>query len=160
MQILENANWAPTHKRTEPWRFSVFSGNGLQKLADFQAGLYEQVAKKRGDYNEIVHGKMGKNPLKCSHVISIGMARNELVPEVEEIASVAAAVQNMKLTAHANGVGCYWGSGGITYMEEAKEFFNLGTADKLLGFLYMGLPESSQNQGNRTPIEDKTTWYD
>ena len=23
-QMLENANWAPTHKFTEPWRFTVF----------------------------------------------------------------------------------------------------------------------------------------
>ncbi|MDZ7605565.1 MAG: nitroreductase family protein [Cyclobacteriaceae bacterium] len=23
-QMLENANWAPTHKNTEPWRFKVY----------------------------------------------------------------------------------------------------------------------------------------
>ena len=23
-KILEAANWAPTHKKTEPWRFKVF----------------------------------------------------------------------------------------------------------------------------------------
>ena len=23
-KILEVANWAPTHKKTEPWRFKVF----------------------------------------------------------------------------------------------------------------------------------------
>ncbi|AZQ61797.1 nitroreductase [Flammeovirga pectinis] len=28
--ILENANWAPNHGMTEPWRFFVFSGKGLQ----------------------------------------------------------------------------------------------------------------------------------
>ena len=28
-QMLENANWAPTHKLTEPWRFTVFTGDGL-----------------------------------------------------------------------------------------------------------------------------------
>ena len=28
-QILKNANWAPTHKLTEPWRFNVFTGPGL-----------------------------------------------------------------------------------------------------------------------------------
>lgn len=34
-QMLENANWAPTHKLTEPWRFVVFTGTGIQRLADF-----------------------------------------------------------------------------------------------------------------------------
>ncbi len=33
-QALENANWAPNHKFTEAWRFTVFTGNGLQKLAE------------------------------------------------------------------------------------------------------------------------------
>lgn len=26
-QMLENANWAPTHKMTEPWRFIVYTGD-------------------------------------------------------------------------------------------------------------------------------------
>lgn len=32
-ELLENANWAPTHKLTEPWRFVVFSGEGLKKIS-------------------------------------------------------------------------------------------------------------------------------
>lgn len=31
-QMLEAANWAPTHGRTEPWRFVVLSGEGLQEM--------------------------------------------------------------------------------------------------------------------------------
>ena len=33
MKMLELADRAPTHKRTEPWRFTVFTGEGLKKLA-------------------------------------------------------------------------------------------------------------------------------
>ncbi|MBP85090.1 MAG: hypothetical protein CMO61_14710, partial [Verrucomicrobiales bacterium] len=33
--ILENANRAPTHGMTEPWRFFVFAQEGRQRLADF-----------------------------------------------------------------------------------------------------------------------------
>ena len=36
-QMLENARWAPTHARTEPWHFTVFTANGLRKFADFQS---------------------------------------------------------------------------------------------------------------------------
>lgn len=42
-QILENANWAPNHGLTQPWRYQVFSGLGLEKLANFQANLYQQM---------------------------------------------------------------------------------------------------------------------
>ena len=43
-EALENANWAPNHKFTEPWRFTVFTGNGLQKLAEQQADIYKKYA--------------------------------------------------------------------------------------------------------------------
>lgn len=33
-QILENANRAPNHKQTEPWRFTVFAGDGLKVLRE------------------------------------------------------------------------------------------------------------------------------
>jgi nitroreductase len=51
-QMLENANWAPTHKLTEPWRFVVFTGDGLKKLAAFQSELYKQVTQAKGSFNE------------------------------------------------------------------------------------------------------------
>ena len=31
-EMLENANWAPTHKLTQPWRFIVYTGEGLKKI--------------------------------------------------------------------------------------------------------------------------------
>ena len=34
-QILENASWAPTHGLTQPWRFKIFTDDGLKKLANF-----------------------------------------------------------------------------------------------------------------------------
>lgn len=32
LSILEAANAAPTHKRTQPWRFVIFRKEGLQRL--------------------------------------------------------------------------------------------------------------------------------
>lgn len=158
-QILENANWAPTHGKTEPWRFVVFTGNGLKTLADFQAELYKE--KNQGEqFNEATYNKLLENPLKASHIIAIGMKRQESgkIPEIEEIESVACAVQNMYLTATAYGVGAYWGSGGITYYEEAKSFFGLEPQDKLLGFFYLGHIAKAAAEGKRNPVQNKTKW--
>lgn len=159
--MLANANWAPTHKLTEPWRFVVFQKEGLQKLAKFQSELYKELSTKAGNFDESKFQKLATNPLLASHIIAIGMKRNEkeLVPEIEEISAVACAVQNMYLTATAYGVGCYWGSGGITYKAEANAFFSLGPNDKLLGFMYIGnLKSDKWPVGKRTPFEDKVTW--
>ena len=159
-QMLENANWAPTHALTEPWRFSVFTGNGLQQLADFQAELYRKKTKAEGTYSESKYLKLQEKPLQCSHIISICMQRDpkEKIPEVEEVEAVACAVQNMYLTAAAYGVGCYWGSGGVTYYPEANDFFGLDPKDKLLGFLYIGMP-GKWPAGKRNPIADKVKWF-
>jgi nitroreductase len=159
-QLLENANWAPTHGRTEPWRFTVFSGAGLQKLADFQAALYQEYAGSK--FDETKYRKLQETPLLASHVISIGMKRdpNGRIPEIEEIEAVACAVQNMHLTATAYGLGAYWTSGGVTNYEQAKTFFNLGENDKLLGFFYIGYIAKPAAAGTRKPIVDKVVWVE
>ena len=161
-EILENANWAPNHKLSEPWRFTVFSGEGLQKLGDFMADLYKKSTSEKGVFNKNKFEMLKNKPCLASHVISIGMKRDEKerLPEIEEVEAVACAVQNMCLTATAYGVGSYWGSGGITYFEEAKPFFGLGPKDKLLGFMFLGYPKSDWPEGKRKPIGDKVSWVE
>lgn len=161
-EILENANWAPTHKLSEPWRFSVFSGEGLKKLGDFMSDLYKETATKKGFFNEGKFETLKNKSCLASHVISIGMKRDEKerLPEIEEVEAVACAVQNICLTAAAYGVGSYWGSGGITYFEDAKPFFGLEPKDKLLGFVFLGYPKSDWPEGKRNPIGEKVTWVD
>ena len=73
LEILENANWAPNHKLTEPWRFNVFSGKGLNTYAAYQAKDYYDNFYGTEKFLEKKHHKLLNNPLKCSHIISIGM---------------------------------------------------------------------------------------
>lgn len=157
-QMLENANWAPTHKLTEPWRFTVFTGNGLKTFANLQASVYKNTAG--ANFREENYQKLLATPLLASHVISIGMKRHadKNIPEMEEIAAVACAVQNMHLTASAYNVGCYWTTGGVTFNEAAKPFFDLDTADKLMGFFYVGVIAVPSPAGKRGAIEEKVKW--
>lgn len=161
-QMLINANWAPTHKLTEPWRFVVFTGNGIRKLAEFQSSLYKAVTTANGTYKEDRYENLLTKPMLSSHIIAVGMKRDEKksLPEVEEIGAVFCAVQNMYLTACAYGVGCYLSTGGITFYEEAKEFFGLGADDKLLGFMHVGMPKGPVPPGRRRPVEEKVKWID
>jgi nitroreductase len=160
MQLLKNANWAPTHKFTEPWRFVVFSGEGLKKLAVFQAQCYQEVTAVKGTFDEGKYQSLLTKPMESSHIISVGMKRDEKksIPELEEIGAVFCAAQNIMLTAAAYKVGCYLSTGGITFFEEAKPFFDLGKEDKLLGFLHLGIQRDPVPAGRRRPIEEKVKW--
>jgi nitroreductase len=157
-EILENATWAPNHGHTEPWHFVVFSGKGLNTLADFQSQLYKAGAGER--FKEATYQKLQKNPLLASHVIALCMKRdpNKKHPEIEEVEAVACAVQNIYLSVTAYGLGGYWTTGGITYNAEAKSFFGLGEEDKLLGFFYLGYIAVPPVQSKRKPLQDKVVW--
>jgi nitroreductase len=156
--ILINAGWAPNHGKTEPWHFTVFTGAGLQKLADFQSTLYKDTAGEK--FKEITWTKLRENPLKASHIVAICMKRTvtKNIPEVEDIAAVSCAVQNMYLSVTAYGIGGYWTTGGITYNEKAKPFFNLGEQDRLMGFFYIGHIAVPSAGALRAPLSEKTTW--
>ena len=157
-QLLENANWAPNHKHTEPWRFTVFSGAGLQKFADFQADVYKRTAGEK--FKEDKWLKLQRTPLLCSHIIALGMKRTPEanIPEMEELAAVSCAVQNIYLSTTAYGIGGYLGTGGVTFVEEAKSFFGLGEKDKLMGFFYLGFVQTPSPKSRRGAVEEKTTW--
>ena len=158
-QILENSNWAPNHGLTQPWRYKVFSGSGLNKLAEFQAELYQKNTPLEKFKSE-KYERMKTNILKSSHIIVICMKRqeSEKILEVEEVEAVACSVQNMALTAAAYEICSFWGSGGVTYTQELKEFLGLGEKDKCLGYLYLGYSDNPTQKSRRESIQSKVEW--
>ncbi len=156
-KILEAANWAPNHKKTEPWRFKVLQGNSKEALGTFLANKYQEVEAKP---KKLKIKKLLDNPSKAAAVIAICMQRdpNESLPEWEEVAATAMAVQNMWLCCTEMGIGSYWSSPGlIKYMDV---FFDLNEGEKCLGFFYMGYYDEAPETGVRQPIEDKVVWLE
>lgn len=159
-EILSAANWAPTHGYTEPWRFSIFSEDGLATLGNFYADL-DQPDKDAEGFNQMRYDRFRNRPLKCSHAIGIGMQRgnNPKVPEIEEICSVAMAVQNMWLTTTAMGYACYWSTGSLAFTDAMRDFFGWGPESRSLGLFYIGKPAIANPKGRRlSDIDSKTRW--
>ncbi len=155
--VLENANWAPTHRLTEPWRFQVFTGQALERLGQYMADFYKANTPTER-FSEEVYQKNKENPMRAGAVIAICMQRDaeERVPEWEEIASVACAVQNMWLTCTAHGIGSYWST--PTAALKANDFLQLKEGERCLGLFYMGYHDMPEIPGKRTPITNKVVW--
>ncbi len=155
--ILEAANWAPTHKRTEPWRFKVVRGEARERLGVFLSETYLQTEKKP---KNIKAKKLLQKPMQSEAVILICMQRDpeQRIPEWEEIASTAMAVQNMWLMCTELGIGCYWSSPAL--ISHMDGFTVLQDGEKCLGLFYLGYYDEILPEGERTPVGEKVSWID
>lgn len=157
--ILENANWAPTHKRTEPWRFKIFhSLESRKRFTEFIARDYTTTTPVES-FSEIKRNENSEKPLIAACTIAICMQRDpaQSIPEWEEIAAVACAVQNMWLSCTALGLGCYWATPG--FISRIGTFLELEEGCKCLGLFYMGhLKPGAVSPAIRKPISSKITW--
>ena len=157
-QILESANYAPTHKLTEPWRFIVFRNEGKTKLGNELARLYKETTPAH-QFLQKKYDSIIEKAAQSSCVITLNLQLNsDKVPEWEELAALACAVQNMALTAEALKVGAYWSSPGM--IADLKEYLNLGETEKCFGLFYMGYHNEAPRAAKRTPIEEKIKWVE
>ena len=155
--ILEAANWAPTHKRTEPWRFKVVQGDARERLGIFLSEKYLETEKKP---KNIKARKLLEKPMQAAAVILICMQRDpeRRVPEWEEIAATAMAVQNMWLMCTELEIGCYWSSPAL--ISHIGGFTTLQEGEKCLGLFYLGRYDNDLPEGKRTPLYEKVSWID
>ncbi len=161
--MLENANWAPTHGLTEPWRFKIYRGAARHALADALGDLYERLVppekQKPGKAD-----KLREMPRLAPVVMLIWMQRQEIrkIAEIEEIEAVACAVQSMMLTATARGLGTFWSTPPFVYDPEMNAWLGIGPEDRCLGLLYVGHPAQPDQwpKGRRRSIDEKVEWID
>ena len=154
-RLLHAANQAPTHRRTEPWRFKVLQGASQQRLGEFlrQKYLESDPAPKKFKARKLL-----ENPVKAGAIIAICMQRDpeQRLPEWEEVAATAMAVQNMWLCATEFGLGAYWSSPGL--IRHMGEFFDLAAGERCLGFFYLGYYDVPVEPVPRGPVAEKAVW--
>jgi nitroreductase len=161
-ELLENANWAPSHGLTEPWRFIIFQGASRKSLANTLQGLYKEHTSP-DDFRPGKVDQLGQRPMEAPMVIAIAMRRGDRpkIPEIEEIEAVACAVQNMHLSATSQGLGAFWSTPGVLQTGGMLSFLGLRDIDRCLGLLYLGWPKvgTTWPQGKRKPVAQKVQWF-
>ncbi|RZK50235.1 MAG: nitroreductase [Pedobacter sp.] len=157
-EILNSANYAPTHKKTEPWRFVVLRGDAKIRLGQTLARLYKE--KVHPDlFLEKKYTSFSIKAEQAGCIIAICVQYHpEKLPAWEEVAAVAAAVQNMALTATALGVGSYWSSPPL--ISALPDFLELSENQECIGLFYMGYHEQTELPVKRGDISLKVKWWD
>jgi nitroreductase len=162
-KMLDAARRAPNHFNTEPWHFTVLTGEGRNKLGKVYGTLNQQKLENPDQAALDTAMKKGIAKAKRSPVvivISIEPSDQPKVKKVEEIAATACAVENMWLTAHALGLGAIWRTGDPSYTDLMKQSFGVSEGGLVLGYLYVGYPEPglTPKAPKRKSVDEISTW--
>jgi len=160
-KLLSAAVQAPNHYNVHPWRFIVLTGKGREHLGEVMA---QSLLEKNPDLPPGAQAKIAEKekekPLRAPLLIAVGVDNpsEAKVVEVENIAAVSAAIQNLLLAAHAEGLGAKWRTGNPATDAKVKKFLGLEPDQHLIGFLYIGYPEAEPMMKERPSFEDRTVW--
>ncbi len=158
-KLLHAAVQAPNHYRVRPWRFVVLTGKSRQALGEVMA---QSLKQHHLDVPEAGLEKERLKPLRAPVVIAVGVDKSAdpRVLEIENICSVAAAVENILVAAHAQGLGAMWRTGPAARDPQVKQFLGFDLDQLVLGFVYIGYPDPEVPFVERPSYEDRTVWMD
>ncbi|WP_157448397.1 nitroreductase family protein [Deinococcus geothermalis] len=161
LTLLEAANWAPSHGRTEPWRFVVFTGEGRRQLADTLAMSLARLKGAAQPDPEVQRAQRERQNLAPVWIaVAAEPAEQPRMPLHEEQWAVACAVQTLMLTARALGIASKWITNAASLHPHTREALGFGEQVSMMGLVYLGYPQGEWPVGERRSIEDKVRWVE
>ncbi len=156
-RLIEAAFAAPIGTRDECRSFIVLTGEAKERLVAEVlepglarlAGLLDDCAAR----DTVRYTQALLPPLRQAPVVIA--AYMDLIDRDESLAlpTVAAAVENLLLAAHAEGLGACWTTGSLYLAEDIREY--LGLYDKqLVALIPLGYPAQSPERSPRAPRVD------
>jgi nitroreductase len=133
-QLCELASWAPNHKRTWPWRFTLVTDAARARLGEViadamhaQGDVPEKVAKARTKY------------LRTPAALIVGSAAGDSeLRTAENRDAVAAGVQTLMLGATSLGMATYWGSCPKGANDAVAGFAGFDSGTHVSAIIYLG----------------------
>lgn len=155
-RMLEAAAAAPDHGRLRPWRFLLVQGEARRALGELFA---RALAGEQPDLDPAELDRQREAPLRAPLIVvavAVLDPRHPKIPEIEQLAAAAAAVQNLLLAAHAQGFAAKWATGRPAHSAAVRAALGLAPDDRILGVLYLGSPEGGGLPPiDRAPPEDR-----
>lgn len=166
--ILETAKWAPSAHNAQPWRFFIIQKQEMrEKLARemavcFQAdllkdGVPETAAEERA---RVSINRFSRAPIII--LACIDMGRMDRYPDVfrqkaeETMAtqSLAAAIQNLLLSASAMGLGACWFCAPLFCPDVVKRIIAIPETVIPQGLITLGYPDENPSAPPRLSLDE------
>ena len=134
-----------------PWRFHCLTGPGCRRLMSYVLtldGLVDKLAALLAAADGLILATWLPDP--PTSPLSPESLFEPTRRNMEHVAGVAAAVQNILLAATARGVPTYWGSGGVLRRPEVAQRLGISADEVLLGAVFL-FPEPDEARGEVKP---------
>lgn len=175
-RIIEAATWAPSGFNKQPWKFIVIRQRAMieRMVAEVRLKL-EEIAKWPGakgnpksvmamfnGFTVFKQAPVAIAVLTCEYVAPMDkiLAKEKLTFEekfrlraLPGLQSVAAAIQNMLLTATAMGYGTCWGTGCLIASEGIEKILKAGDDWHLVAIVPVGIAKVTPKPPKRKAVD-------
>ena len=147
--------WAQNHRLTEPWRFTILGPETHRRLAEAFAEAQAALAGADGDHarrDKLRADALGKILAKPC-VVAISQKLGPPTQRQEDYGAISCAIQNIQLSAWAEGLGMQWSSGKIIELPQTYEVTGIVAGqESIVGLLFFGYPASIPPAQPRQPL--------
>ncbi len=151
-RLIRCALTAPDHALLRPSRFLVIEGEQRVQLG---CTWREIVARENPDMSAEQLERASRLPLRAPMLIAGISAHRDhpKVPAIEQSLSTGVALGYLLLALQAEGFGGMWRTGDMAYHPEMHRALGLAENEQVLGFLYVGTPQSRKESAPRPDPE-------
>lgn len=171
-RLLTAAVWAPSAHNRQPWRFVVLTeAPPKERLARAMSAKLRADRLADGDPPEVVeqdatrsYARITEAPVVILACLTLAemdkysdnhRARAEYLMAVQ---SVAMALQNLLLAAHAEALGACWMCAPLFCPDVVRVALSLPADWEAQGLITLGYPASSGKPAQRKPLMDVNLW--
>jgi nitroreductase len=157
LSLLEATRWAPNHRLAEPWRFVVVSQDQYAKLAAFlnaepDIAGYPNPEKGAAKLAKLLDRLPGAGAI----IIATWVRADDPGIDVEDHSAAAAAVQNLLLSAEADGIASYWSTTAALMHAKTLQWCGIDPAQEAcLGWIWLGTAAEHPPVPARSPLSER-----
>jgi len=167
-RILEAGRWAPSAHNAQPWRFIVIQDSATkQRLAKAMASRWNEDMGKNGVPKEQRESliKASVERFENAPIIIIACSTMENMDEylddrrkkneyVMAVQSVAAAIENMLLAAHGEGIGSCWFCAPLFCQDVVRKVLKIPQYVDPQALITLGYPAEKPKSPPRKSLEE------
>ena len=169
-RLLTAAIWAPSAHNRQPWRFATVTTPAAKvRLAQAMGRRLRADRLADGDAPELVEADASRSLARIAGapaviVVCLTLADMDHYPDARRsqaeflmaVQSVAMAVQNLLLAAHADGLGACWMCAPLFCAEAVCQALNLPADWQAQALVTLGYPASAGKPATRQPAAERS----